>query len=415
MSELPTTPLRPSSPEPSDLPESPQHRPWLKLLLLGAIGVLVIAAFIVGLVTDPPETTRSQSKAKPSTTALTTTPDIRSDVIVTGRERIWDIAFLPAGEMLFTERKGVLNILAEGELQPIAIPDVMARGEGGLMGLAVDNEFSRNRYIYACYNGMAGDIRIARWQLSPALKLGTQTNIITGIPANTTVSPGRHSGCRLGFGPDNNLWIGTGDTARGDLSVQPQSLGGKVLRVTRDGKPVAGNLTGEFDPRIYSYGHRNVQGVAFFPAIKNGVAGLSTEHGAHRDDEVNELRSGNFGWAPPAEGYDESVPMTDTNRFPDAVRAIWSSGEPTQAPSGATIISGHSWQGWNGAIAIAMLKGQHLKILRLDGSNKVTQEEQVLQGTFGRLRAVTQGPDKALYLSTDNGTDDRIIRVVPRE
>jgi glucose/arabinose dehydrogenase len=216
----------------------------------------------------------------------------------------------------------------------------------------------------------------------------------------------------LAFGPDGYLWAGTGDNARGDTSIQPKNLGGKILRVDRSGAAAPGNLGGDYDSRIYSYGHRNVQGLAFFPSAKNGVLGLSAEHGPTVDDEVNELRKGNFGWAPPAQGYDESVPMTDLTRFPDAISAIWSSGNPTQAPAGAAVIKGKQWKGWDGALAVAMLKGQHLKILRLDDKNKVIKEEKTLVDIYGRLRAVVQGPDGALYIGTSNGNDE-ILKLSP--
>lgn len=296
------------------------------------------------------------------------------------------------------------------------IEDVYAAGEGGLMGLAVDPQFAKNRFLYTCYNSTAADIRIVRFRLADSGGgLLERQDIVTGIPANTTpASAGRHSGCRIAFGPDGHLWAGTGDTAQGDIAIQPRSLGGKILRIDRDGNPAKGNLVGDFDPRIYSYGHRNVQGLAFFDNARNGMVGLSVEHGPGVDDEINELKPGNFGWAPPPEGYDEQVPMTDRVRFPDAISAIWSSGSMTQAPAGAVIISGENWKGWNGAIAVAFLKTEHLKILHLDNTNHVAKEERILSSEYGRLRAVAQGPDGSLYLGTSNGNADKIIKLTPK-
>lgn len=338
------------------------------------------------------------------------TPAAKADVLLSGRANVWDMAFLPDGAMLFTERRGGLSVLKDGQARQVsAISDIDAGGEGGLLGLAADPQFAQNRHIYACFNSTAGDVRVVRWTLPADLSgLSARKDIITGITANQS---GRHSGCRLAFGPDGYLWVGTGDAALGTQPQQPKSLNGKILRVDREGVAAPGNLGGEFDARVYSYGHRNTQGLAFFPAAKNGVPGLSAEHGSSVDDEVNELRKGNFGWAPP-NGYNESgVPMTDKQRFPDAVSAIWSSGSPTQAPSGIAIINNAKWQGWNGSVAVAMLRAKHLKILRLDAANKVTKEERLLVGTYGRLRAVVQGPDGNLYVSTDNGNDDKIIRL----
>lgn len=407
--EQPDTPL-PSEPRAF---EPPKRKKWVWVLIvtliLVGIGVTIIWA---GRDVEAPSTTQNDSLRASRSTE---TPELTTEVILSNRDRIWDIAFLPSGDALFTERKGVLSLLKDGQAQTVAtIADVKAGGEGGLLGLAVDPEFATNGFIYTCYN-TASDIRVVRWVFNDNETLGTRTDIITGLPRN---SSGRHSGCRLAFGPDKYLWVGTGDTAQ-DLTPQspqdPKSLGGKILRVTRDGKGAPGNMGGTFDSRIYSYGHRNVQGLAFFDKTTNGVVGINAEHGTQMDDEVNPLVRGNFGWAPPDGPYDESVPMTDKDRFPDAVEAIWSSGDPTQAPSGAAVLSGDQWKAWDGAVVLAMLKEEHLKILLLNDKLKLTKEERRFVGEFGRLRATVQGPDGSLYLTTDNGQgSDAIIRVTAK-
>ncbi len=352
-----------------------------------------------------------------TTPPSTETPKFNAEVIVTGRNRPWDMKFLPTGDLLFTERFGKLNVFRNGTVTQVAeISDAKIAGErteGGLLGMAIDPQFAQNRFIFTCFNSTVGDVRVVRWRLADDLSgLTDRRDIITGITSNET---GRHSGCRMDFGPDGYLWVGTGDSATGGQSQQPQSLNGKILRVNRDGISAPGNLGGNFDNRIYSYGHRNTQGITFFPTAKNGVVGLSSQHGPGADDEVNLLVKGNFGWAPSGPPYNESVPMTDIGRFPDAIRAIWSSGNPTQAISGMTIINNPRWKGWNGAAAVAVQKDQHLKILRLDDQNRVTKEEEVLQSTYNRLRTVVQGPDGNLYISTDIGSNnDRIIRLTPQ-
>ncbi len=351
-------------------------------------------------------------------TKSTATPQLTTETVVSGRDHVWEIAFLPTKEMLFTERKGDISALEDGTVSLVAhVPNVYANGEGGLLGLAIDPNFSQNRFIYACYVATIGggyDIRVSRWRLKDDISgIESQTDIITGMVTSSTAYPGRHSGCRIKWGPDGVLWVGTGDVAQGDTGLQPKKLGGKVLRVDRDGNAVEGNLGGNFDTRIYSYGHRNVQGLAFFPKPKDGVLGISVEHGSDVDDEVNLLVPGNFGWAPPAAGYQEKdVPMTDLSRFPDAITAIWKSGKPTQAPSGATFLRGTQWKGWDGALAITVLKDHHLKILQVDDKNLITHEDRVLSD-FGRLRTAVQGPDGNVYISTDNGGSDQIIRVIP--
>src|SRR5262249_40319191 len=158
-----------------------------------------------------------------------------------------------------------------------------------------------------------------------------------------------------------------------------------------------------FDSRIYSYGHRNIQGLALYPYPQDGVVGVNVEHGSGVDDEVNLLRPGNFGWDPDKMYTEDFVPMTDKTKFPDAIDAIWSSGTTTQAPSGATFLRGVQWKVWDGALAVAVLKDMKLKIMQIDAHNKVTNVTDLFVKQFGRLRTAAMGPDGKLYISTDNG------------
>jgi aldose sugar dehydrogenase len=345
------------------------------------------------------------------------TPTIETQTIMENLDHVWEIAFLPSGEMLFTERNGAIKFYRGGDArQLIRVDDVFTRGEGGLMGLAVDPEFNKNGYVYACFNSVlpgAPDVRVARWHLkSDFSALEARKDILTGMPSNAT---GRHSGCRIAWGPDHFLWVGTGDSAQGFTPQSQKSLGGKILRIDRDGNPAQGNIGGAYDPRIFSYGHRNTQGLAFFSTKKNDSLGVSVEHGSSVDDEVNLLKKGNFGWGPKPEGYvEKDVPMTDKAKFPDAHEAVWKSGSPAQAPSGATIIKSEDWLGWKDALAVGMLKSQHLKILKLNGDGVVVKEERALESSIGRIRTVVNGPDGNLYIGTDNGSgSDRIIRLIP--
>jgi len=391
---------------------------WLYLLL-----VILAASAVFGLVwwfalaADQQNTQTQQNlPSYAGQKKSIETPKLDAEVVLSGRDHVWEIAFLPTKEMLFTERSGTLSMLKDGNVSVVnKFDDVYSFGEAGLLGLVVDPNFGSNHYVYACLDSKLGtpspSIRVARLALKADLSgVDGRTDIVTDIPANGS---GRHSGCRLQFGPDGYLWVGTGDTGIGDTSIQPKSLGGKVLRIDRDGKAAPGNLGGEFDARIYSYGHRNIQGLAFYKTPVNGVVGVNVEHGSNVDDEVNPLVKGNFGWAPAPGGYvEDGVPMTDKTRFPDAIDAIWSSGNPTQATSGATFMKGRQWKAWDGALAISVLKAAHLKVLILQ-NNKVVKEQKVFEGTFGRLRTAVQGPDGDLYISTDNGGNDKIIRITP--
>jgi glucose/arabinose dehydrogenase len=340
--------------------------------------------------------------------------------VVSGLARPWDLAFLPDGSMVITERGGRVRLRTpNGQLRTIAEPsDVVVASEGGMLGVAVDPQFASNRRIYTCLLSDAGsgvDVRLVRWRLTNAGdRLHLRSDIVTGMPVNQDGQLGRHSGCRPRFGPDGRLWVGTGDAATGSVPQDPTSLGGKVLRIDTDGNGVAGNAPAPFDPRIYSYGHRNVQGIAFSP----GGRAFSIEHGTGRDDEVNRLVAGaNYGWDPvPAGGgasYDESRPMTDTMRHPGARRAAWTSGNPTIAPSGGTFLSGAAWGSWRGTLAMAVLKGQELRFVRFDGAGTSTADQWTRLTDLGRLRVAVEGPGGDLFVVQDAASAS-IVRVTPR-
>jgi glucose/arabinose dehydrogenase len=337
-------------------------------------------------------------------------PAFTTSTVVGGLDHPWDIGFLPNGTMLFTERSGRISALVGGQPRLLAAPgDVVVAGEGGMLGLAIDPQFAANRQIYTCFlSNAAGsvDVRIVRWRVNEAVTgLTNRTAILTGIPGTAA---GRHTGCRPRFGPDGFLWIGTGDATVGTNPQSPTSLGGKVLRITTTGAAAPGNAGAPFRPEVYTYGHRNVQGIAFAP---DGRA-YAIEHGTDRDDEVNLLvPGGNYGWDP-VPGYDETRPMTDLAKFPNAKVAVWSSGTPTIAPSGATFITGTQWSGWNGVLATAVLKDQQLRIFALAGNGPVVAQEWIELRSGKRLRSAVQGPDGDLYIATDENPGE-ILRIHP--
>ena len=342
-------------------------------------------------------------------------PKLVTEEVLTGLSHPWDVVFLPDGTLLFNERGGTVSKLENGSKKVIAdINEVYAVGEGGLTGLALDADFASNRYLYTCYNARTAsglDVRLVRWKLSAdGNSLEDKRSIVTGIPSN---SSGRHSGCRVRSDKAGDLWVGTGDAAVASHPQNPQSLGGKILHITRDGMPAGNNLPAPFDPRIFSYGHRNVQGIALFDAPRDDdVYGYSIEHGSSRDDEINLLKAGNFGWAPRVTYIEAGVPMTDTARFPEAVSAVWSSGSPTIAPSGGTLLKTQNWGTWQNAVAMAVLKGRQVKIMRFDTTDKLVEEKTILTD-FGRVRSVSLDAAGNAYITTDNGSSDKIIKVVP--
>jgi aldose sugar dehydrogenase len=372
------------------------------------VAIVLVAALAVG----------SSSIAGPASAAVPgPAPGLSVSTVLSGLHRPWDLAFTPGGGMLFTEKGGAIRFRhRDGSfLRTLADPaDSVVMGEGGMMGVAVDPGFRTNRRVYTCFLSNLGgspDVRVVRWRMNDAVTaLTDRADIVTGIP----VTSGRHSGCRTRFGPDGRLWIGTGDSASPTVPQSPTSLGGKVLRVNTSGQGVPGNAPAPFDPRIYTYGHRNVQGITFSP----GGKAYSIEHGTGRDDEVNRLFAGsNYGWDPrPLSGpmfYDESRPMTDTSRHPGARRAVWSSGDPTIAPSGGDFIRGSAWKGWDRSLAMAVLKGQQLRVLRLDSNGLNVDTQWVRITDRGRLRVAVMHPTNGvLYLATD-ADPGRILRVRP--
>ena len=342
-------------------------------------------------------------------------PTLSTETLVSGLSLPWDLSFTPSGSLIWTERGGrIMRRTASGQVNQLQadLSDLWVSGETGLMGVLVDRRFTANRRIYTCQgwtDGSAHDVRVVAWQASTdGTALTRVATIVSGLPS----SSGRHAGCRLMMDSSARLWIGTGDAAIGTTPQSLTSLGGKVLRVDPDtGAGVAGNpFAGSSDAdtrRIWSYGHRNVQGLVIRPA--DGTV-WSAEHGPDRDDELNRGVAGNFGWDP-VPGYDESVPMTDTAAFPGAVTAAWSSGAPTVATSGIAWLPTRGWGSWNDRLVVATLKGQSLLVMRAEADGSLTQVDRVFEGTFGRIRTAVLGPDGSLYLATSNGSGDRIVRV----
>jgi glucose/arabinose dehydrogenase len=329
----------------------------------------------------------------PAPTTSSSSPPARRgvEVLTTGLEAPWGIAFLPDGDAVLTERDSarILRVPAAGgnptEVQRLS--EVDGGGEGGLLGIAVSPAYARDGLVYVYYT-TAEDNRIAR------MRLGQPPQpIVTGIPRS-----GIHNGGRLTFGPDGFLYAGTGDASESGSSQDLGSLGGKVLRMTPEGRPAPGNPFG--GSLVYSKGHRNVQGLAFDSARRL----WASEFGQNRFDEVNRIEPGrDYGW-PTVEG------ASDDSRFAQPL-VTWSTSEAS--PSGAAI-SGDT-------LYVAALRGERLWQVPLDGRGGVGRPQATLVGDYGRLRAVEVAPDGALWVLTSNrdgrgdptDDDDRILRVVP--
>ncbi len=344
-----------------------------------------------------------------------TPPTIRTEVVATGLVIPWDIESLPDGSLLVTERPGGLELIApDGTITSITadFSDLFVNSETGLMGLAVDPNFAENRRFYTCQgHSSPREIQVLAWTLSAdrTSAMRAQDPLVGGLP----IASGRHGGCQLEFDPAGHLFVGTGDSAVGSLPQNITSLGGKVLRIDpATGGPVFDNpFASDLNPAaqlVYSYGHRNVQGLSPRPTTGEMWA---VEHGPRVNDEVNRLVPGaNAGWNP-VPGYNESVPMTNLS-LPNAKAAEWSTGGFTLALSGGEWFDDPAWGSLNGGLGVAALKNQTLRLLFFNDENLYLGQRTILDGEFGRLRAVHQAADGSIYVSTSTGSDS-IIRLTP--
>lgn len=366
----------------------------------------------------------SSTAARPSLEPDQREPQLMVDVLVEGLTNPWDLAQAPDGTIVFDQRGGGLSAYRpDGSVQAIDADfgDLYANGETGLMGLVLDPGFADNRRFFTCqgYSGGDGDIRVISWEMAADYAAATRLTdpLVEGLP----LTSGRHGGCRLRFDPDGALRIGTGDAATGSNAQDLTSLGGKTLRVDPEtGEPWPDNPfvgDAEANPLIYTYGHRNVQGLALRPDTEEMY---SAEHGPDVDDEINLLTAGaNYGWNPVGDDpgdYNESVPMTDPN-ITGAQPALWSSGEPTIATSGATFLDGAVWAGYDGLLLVGLLAGQGILALQLkeDGALISASRFPGFDGTYGRIRTVQLGNDGAFYVTTSNGDGgDVLLRVTPQ-
>jgi glucose/arabinose dehydrogenase len=341
--------------------------------------------------------------------------------VVDGLVNPWDVQPLGGGRLLVTERdRARLSVVRKGHRRTVRFPSdkVWVSGETGLMSLAVDPAFERTRRFWTCQGWQTGDghdVRVSLWRLSDdARRASLVRHVVTGLPSTS----GRHGGCRLLLDAGSRaLYVGTGDAADPANPRDLASLGGKVLRVQRrTGRAMPDNPYADATDRrqrlVLTSGHRNVQGLAQRPSDGSVV---SVEHGSYRDDEVNALSPGaDFGWNP-GPGYDESVPMTDQALPGKQTEAIWGSGDPTIATSGAAWVEGRDWGAYAGTLAVAALKGEEVLFLGFDDDLVLqrTWTPQALQ-RFGRLRSVTRLAAGDLLVTTSNGADDRVLRVSPR-
>ena len=340
----------------------------------------------------------------PSAEVFTTRDGIRFSVEVAATQlRVpWSLDFAPDGRLFVTERPGrvrILNLATASSELALTVADIFAQGEAGLLGLALDPQFDQNNWVYLYYTAAlssGGAVnRIVRYREVNS-RLVERVVLFDNIPA-----AGIHDGGRLRFGPDGLLYATNGDAANTSLAQDLASYAGKIVRLNRDGTTPRDN---PFGAPLYSYGHRNPQGIDWHPATGELWA---SEHGQTGNDEINVIRSGvNYGW-PRIEGALTMAGMEAPITFYN----------PAIAPSGISFYRGQRFPGFSNNLFVATLRGMHLLRLRTDG-RRIVDEERLLEGRFGRLRDVVSGPDGYLYvLTNDRGSvtspADQILRLVP--
>jgi aldose sugar dehydrogenase len=393
------------------------RRSALRLALLLGTGLLCLVA-LVGVARVARALPGGASASLPfglaGGTAAPARQGLNVETVVSGLEVPWALAWAPDGRLFLTERPGRIRVVEQGTLRPepvATLPSSQSTAEGGLMGLALAPDFTASGALYVYYTyDVGGEVRnrVSR------LRLGTggppeETIILDDIPGSRV-----HDGGRIAFGPDGKLYVGTGDARQPDrLPQDPASLGGKVLRLEPDGSvpadnPFPGSLT-------YSFGHRNVEGLAWQPGTGQLYAaehGPTGENGWCCHDEINRIvPGGNYGWA-------VVIGQAGDPRFLDP---LVESGEGSWPPGGLAFAETGAWAG---DLFLASLAGGQLWRFSLsaDGSS-VADRAQLIAGEYGRLRALAAGPDGALYVATSNrdgrgrpgAADDRILRLTPAE
>jgi len=336
------------------------------------------------------------------------------ETVMTGLEVPWSIVWAPDGRMFFTERVGRVRVFENGKLRPQAVftvPDVDPTGESGLMSIALHPQFNANHYVYLsyAYSQTGVLVRVVRYKESAAGFTEPKV-IIENIPAAQF-----HAGCRIRFGPDGKLYITTGDATKRELAQQLNSLAGKTLRLNDDGTvPEDNPFVGREDarPEIWSYGHRNSQGMDWQPdsnlmfQTEHGPSGFDGPGGG---DEVNIVEKGkNYGW-----------PIIHHKETKAGLESPLLEYTPACAPASGMFYRGSVFPQFKGNFFFGCLNGAVLMRIELNGRAVVKQESIVRN--YGRIRDVAEGPDGFLYFSTSNrdgrgkpsSDDDRILRIVP--
>lgn len=332
-------------------------------------------------------------------------PSIQYQEVVSGLKNPWGMAFLPNGDVLVTEKDGEIRIIRDGELideKVAGVPEIYVRGQGGLMDIELHPDFENNGWLYLSYgsdlgSGDGGNTTIARFNYQNG-SLTDQKVLYKAVP-NTT--HGNHWGSRLAFDANGLLYFSVGDRGRRDQNPQDLSRdGGKIYRIQDDGGIPTDNPfynRPKAKQAVYSYGHRNPQGMAIDLSTNNIWI---HEHGPRGGDEINLVKPGkNYGWPILSYGinYDGTSFAEDTARAGMENPVIY--WVPSIAPCGLTVVKGSKYPGWEGDLIIGSLKFSYLVHATVEG-DKIISQEKIAEG-IGRVRNVEQGPDGFLYVGVE--------------
>ncbi len=383
---------------------------------------IVLTAFLfAGNCSDTQRTTFSENEIQttgnnsPAENDTAGAVKFKVETVAANLEVPWGFAFLPDGNILFTERPGRVRLIENGKLKTeniYKVPDVEPSSESGLMDISIHPNFAENKFVYLAYayNQDGKRVKVVRYKYDGKTFIEPKI-IIENIPAAPN-----HAGTRARFGPDGKLYITTGDATDWDLAQKTDSIAGKTLRLNDDGSIPKDNPfvnDKNYRPEIYTIGHRNAQGLAWSP---DGVM-FQTEHGPSGfegkgggADEVNIVdRAKNYGWAD-----------IWGNKTKDGMIAPLLEYTPACAPASAMFYTGDKFPEWKGDFFFGCLRGERIIHVKLDG-RKVVSQENLLQGKLGRIREMANAPDGYIYFSTSNRDgrgspakeDDRIMRLVP--
>ncbi|MGF1493660.1 MAG: PQQ-dependent sugar dehydrogenase [Microcoleaceae cyanobacterium] len=373
--------------------------------------------------TEPPSSGSTATNAATAAESIAAAPGFQQTTLISNLEYPWGVAWLPDGTMLITERAGRLRVVSDGSLSPTPIsgvPNIFAENQGGLMDVAIHPRFAENRLVYFTYShgtNSANRTRVARATFDG----NTVGNWQVIFEVAQTKQRGQHFGSRIVWLPDETLLVSIGDGGNPPISLngelirqQAQNRGshfGKVIRLKDDGSIPPDNPfvnTANAEPAVWSYGHRNIQGMAF-DSTKNRV--WATEHGSRGGDEVNLVQKGeNYGWPVATHSREYSGGLISPEKsLPGMLdpKLIWT---PSIAPSGLAFYDGDRFPQWRGQLFAGGLVSRDIRRIELDESGGVVNEVSIPIGQ--RVRDVRQGPDGLLYVLTDE-PNGQLIQLEP--